>query len=316
VGADSIREADAVIYNNFFFRATECYSALYAWKRSNSDIVFIHRLDGLQRVIRNDERSRIYDEAARDWMRIAADGAVFQNHFSRESQYPQGVPVALPHKVIGNAPDDTLFYPAAASLPPGPPWNLVYTSWSPNLRKGFPSLRALDQTLDFSKYRFTFVGSLPEDYSFANIQTIEPQPSARLADILRQQHIFIGLSHNEPCSNAVMEALHCGLPALLRNSGGNPEFVAHGGVALFDGDAEIPRKLDDICANYLSLRKELSPINITSIARSYIEFAETLQLSKKKKIHPWRYYFFRKKFSSAIPFNSKNVLKEIFGLAR
>lgn len=307
--------AHVIIYNSFFFRAPEFYSLLYAVKRRNSRCVFMHRMDGILREIRNSEESKIYDQAATAWTEIVSDGIVFQSNFSRIRQHDEGTPPSIPYRIFGNAPDNTFFFPTTQPLK-GPPWKIIYTSWSNNLRKGFPSLLWLDDHLDFSKYDMTFVGNLPEGWELKNIIHIPPQASGALGALLREQHVFLGLSHNEPCSNAVTEALHSGLPALLRNSGGNPEFVTHGGVTLFDEDAEIPQKLDAICANYTALRQELSPPDITAIAQSYIEFAERLNILKKKKISPWKYYFFRKRFSSVIPFDRRTVLKEIMGLVR
>jgi len=302
--AESPHHADIVIYASFFFRALEFYDLLFTLKRNNPNVIFIHRLDGVIRLTRNDEASRVYDEAIIAWAKLISDGIVFQNEFCMRQQYGEGLPQDIPRAIIGNAPDPSFFYPAT-SAPAPLPWRLVYTSWSSNEKKGFPTLRRLDEELDFSRYAMTFVGSLPEGYTFKNIRNIAPQRSVALGEILRQQHIFVGLSHNETCSNAVLEAMHCGLPALLRNSGGNPEFVPYGGVALYDRDEVIPAALETLCADYAVLRDALHPPVIKHIADRYIEFAEHLALAPRRKAPSMLAYMrFRKRFAPVIPFNS------------
>ena len=37
-------------------------------------------------------------------------------------------------------------------------------------------------------------------------------------------------SQDDPCSNSLIEALHCGLPAIVLNSGGHPEIIGNAGV--------------------------------------------------------------------------------------
>ena len=308
--AGSPCQADVIICNSFFFRALEFYDTLFHIRLRTPKVLFIHRLDGSLRLTRNDEASRIYDEAVVAWAKLASDGIVFQSTFSMRQQYEEGIPKNIPHAVIGNAPDPSLFYPATCP-PPSPPWNLVYTSWSANLKKGFPTLRWLDEHLDFSRYAMTFVGNLPEGYVFRHVRIIPPQDSAALGEILRQQHIFVNLSHNEPCSNAILEAMHCGLPVLIRNSGGNSEFVPYGGAILYERDEDIPAILETICSQYMTLRAALHPPDIRHIADRYLKFAEELAATpRRKRASMLAYLRFKKQFSTIMPFNPARFLSE------
>ena len=51
--------------------------------------------------------------------------------------------------------------------------------------------------------------------------------------VYRSADAYLMLKHNDPCPNAVLEALACGLPVLYSDSGGVPELVGGDcGVAL------------------------------------------------------------------------------------
>lgn len=61
--------------------------------------------------------------------------------------------------------------------------------------------------------------------------------------IYRGAHAYIMTKHNDPCPNAVIEALSCGLPVIYSNTGGVPELVGNdAGVALdCENDWDRPR---------------------------------------------------------------------------
>ena len=60
-------------------------------------------------------------------------------------------------------------------------------------------------------YDYTFVGNVSE--RFERINHVPPVASEELADMLRDHDIYITGSKNDPCSNALIEALSCRLPA-------------------------------------------------------------------------------------------------------
>ncbi len=73
-------------------------------------------------------------------------------------------------------------------------------------------MKWLDNHLDWERFDYTFVGRVKE--SFDNIKHIRAVPSEELADLLRSHDIYVSVSQHEPCSNALLEALNSGLPAL------------------------------------------------------------------------------------------------------
>ena len=110
---------------------------------------------------------------------------------------------------------------------------------------------------------------------FTNIRHIDAVPSKQLADILRQHDIYVSVSLHEPCSNALLEALSCGLPALYRDDGGNPELVSFGGLP-FKDELDILEKLDRLAVNYESFSHLIFLRSIDDIAARYIKLAEKL----------------------------------------
>ena len=100
-------------------------------------------------------------------------------------------------------------------------------------------------------------------------------PSEQLADILRQHDIYITASQNDPCSNALIEALACGLPALYLNDGGHPELVGQGGLP-FNSREEILTQLDILVENYELFQSLIVVPSIESVAKTYLEIAHSV----------------------------------------
>ena len=94
-----------------------------------------------------------------------------------------------------------------------------------------------------------------------------------------QHDLFITASIDDPCSNSLIEAMHCGLPSLVRNSGGHPEIVGEGGL-LFNGIEDVHDRLDDLADQKESLRKKFALPTINEVGDRYLQFARE-QWSKK-----------------------------------
>jgi glycosyltransferase involved in cell wall biosynthesis len=174
--------------------------------------------------------------------------------------------------VIPNAADPEIFHSRGRQ-----PFNvdrkirLISVSWSDNLNKGAPVYQWLDDHLDWGRYEYTFVGRSP--VSFQNIHTLSPITSEALAKELRQNDVFITASRNDPCSNSLIEALACGLPALYLGSGGHSEIVGEAGFA-FQSAEEILQLLSRLIADY-SQRQAL--IRLPSIAETADKYLRVMR---------------------------------------
>jgi len=274
-GALEKKGVDVVV--NKFSSAVDvhiCNSAWFDTKRFQAQsakmpIRMIHRIDGPITLYRGEgtaEDDRIFDLNKR-----FASATVFQSAFSFFESCDLGYRAVSP-TVIHNSVNDAIFnhkerrhYSGKDKL------RLISMAWSDNPRKGGPFYKWLDDNLDFSRFDYTFVGRVQQQ--FKNLKYIEPQDSESLAKILRQHDIYIAASHHEPCSNALLEALACGLPALYRNDGGNRELVGFAGVP-FDDESDCLRQLDRLANNFTSFQSTIYIKSIDEIASKYIDLAE------------------------------------------
>ena len=118
--------------------------------------------------------------------------------------------------------------------------------------KGFDIYQRLDGLLEKKYYKdkisFTYMGNLPKRFQFHNARYIEPKHGKDLADAIRQHHVYLTATQNEPGSNHQNEGANCGLPLLYRESGCLPEYCKGFGVSFTEDNFE--KRLDDIVATY------------------------------------------------------------------
>jgi hypothetical protein len=170
--------------------------------------------------------------------------------------------------IVHNAVDPALFHRRGRiTYEPGRKLRLISTSWSDNPRKGGAIYQWLDQHLDWSRFEYTFVGNVSA--TFEHIRHIPPVTSQELAHILRQHDIYITASRNDPCSNALLEALTCGLPALYLHDGGHPELVGYGGLPFTD-TTDILAQLDTLVDHYPMVQNLIAVPTIPDVAATYL----------------------------------------------
>ena len=171
--------------------------------------------------------------------------------------------------MIRNAVDTGIFHPPATREPlDGRRLRIIATSWSDNPRKGAETIRWLDEHLDPERHELTFVGR--SAVRFAHAHEIAPVPSAELAELLRAHDVYIAASRDDPCSNALLEALACGLPAAYLRSGGHPELVGDGGLG-FDEAEEFPGVLERLRSELDDRRAAIRVEPLAEIADRYLE---------------------------------------------
>ena len=225
----------------------------------------IHRLDGPVHLYRGFDRDK--DERVFRLNAECATASVMQSVWSLEQTVAMGYRPVNP-VLIYNAADPVLFHPAPAlEAPHGRRLRLVSSAWSDNPRKGGSVYRHLDEALDFSRFEYTFVGRTSE--RFRNVRVVPPLPTAELGAELRTHDVFITASQNDPCSNALVEALTSGLPAVYRRDGGHPELVGYGGVP-FEDEHDVVDAVERLAADLETYRSLVTPPTMREVAMQYL----------------------------------------------
>jgi glycosyltransferase involved in cell wall biosynthesis len=197
-----------------------------------------------------------------------ASATIFQSEFSLAKHRELGFELRAP-VVIPNAVDPAIFHPPATREPlEGRRVRVIASSWSDNPRKGAESLVWLDRNLDPDRFELTFAGRPPA--TFERFRVVGALDSPALARLLRTQDLYVAPSHDDPCSNALLEALACGLPAAYRESGGHPELVGGGGLP-FRLDEELGDVLERLADELEIRRAAISTTSISSVADRYLE---------------------------------------------
>jgi glycosyltransferase involved in cell wall biosynthesis len=197
-----------------------------------------------------------------------AGATVFQSRYSLERHLELGLELRSP-VVIPNAPDPAIFHPSVIREPlAGRRVRVIASSWSDNPRKGAATFEWLDRNIDRDRYELTFVGRAP--VALARTAMIPALPSEELADLLRSQDIYLAASLDDPCSNALLEALACGLPAAFAASGGHPELVGDAGLP-FSSPEELPTVLARLVDELDSRRAAILVPSLQEVAGRYLE---------------------------------------------
>jgi glycosyltransferase involved in cell wall biosynthesis len=168
--------------------------------------------------------------------------SIFQSEYSYNTFVNQGF--TGENSIIHNGVDTNIFNPYAqrgffkkqeSSLRKF--WDgkdifrLAIVTWSTDPAKGFYDYLQFDTALDrMPMVEIWFIGRKPQNLEFRNIRCFAACGHSRLATLLRRCHAFVQMAELETCSNAMLEAISCGLPVIYKNSGSAEEIAADFGV--------------------------------------------------------------------------------------
>ena len=283
VYAKSLEKADVILFNSDKRSLGSLAKELCQLKFKQNKIL-INRIDGPIQL-RNNQLAFL-DELIIRINNLLMDGCVYQSRWAYEGMKKLGGGKERSRKIIHNASNKNIFYPSKTEgRYNNDKIKIIATSWSTNYYiKGFDIYEFLDKNLDFSNYEMTFVGRSP--IKFKSIKHIKPVPSKVLAEILRQHDIYVTASINDPCSNALIEALQCGLPSVVRNSGGHSELIKNGGV-VFNGQDDVLEKIKKLAENLKFYRNNIPIYDIDVVGSKYLDFIEEVfnkQLQASSKL--------------------------------
>lgn len=277
VYTDDIEEANVVLFNsspsNEF---NQLINSIEKLKTKYENKIFINRIDGPVFYIR--DRNLFIDKAFYIFNDKICDGTVFQSNWSKDKNLFLGMKHNQFETTILNAPNPNFFNNNdISSFNKDEKIKLIATSWSSNMKKGFKVYKWMDDNLDFERFEMTFIGNTP--IKFKNIICKEPMNSENISFELKKHDIFVTASQSDPCSNSLIEAIHCGLPALGLDDGGHTEIIATSGE-VFKCVDEIPEKIELIVENYEKYQNNIQLPNIDEVGKQYFQFLKTVYTEK------------------------------------
>jgi glycosyltransferase involved in cell wall biosynthesis len=262
VGVNTVSPSTrAILFNSFNFDLAR----LDLLARRLVGVRMVHRVGAVTSLYRGFDDgtdARVAEMNAR-----LADATIAISHATVDMYREIGVELVDPH-VIYNGCDHRIFNPEGrVPFRRDRKTRLISTSWSDNPRKGGPTYAWLEDHLDWDRYEFTFVGHTSSQ--FHRIRRIPPVPSHELSDILRAHDIFVTATEHDAYSNALVEALSCGLPAVYLDSGGSAEAVKGAGFGFGDRE-ELPNLLDRLVDEYEARQAQIDLPSLDEIADQYL----------------------------------------------
>ncbi|MBK7455279.1 MAG: glycosyltransferase family 4 protein [Anaerolineales bacterium] len=254
------RTTRACLFNSFNFNEKRLQ------RTRRSSVLYVHRVDGPIGVYRGWDDG--VDGSTHAGNQKYAEKTIFQSRYSLEKHLELGMQFRKP-VIIMNAADPHIFHARGrAGFSSDRKTRLIASSWSDNPNKGALVYQWLDENLDWTRFEMTFVGRSP--VVFKNIYMMPAVDSFRMADLFRGHDVYLTASRNDPCSNSLIEALTCGLPAIYFQSGGHPEIVGQGGAG-FEMAEQIPGLLEQIVKNYRAVQSIISVPSMEQVSELYLQ---------------------------------------------
>jgi glycosyltransferase involved in cell wall biosynthesis len=238
--------------------------------------VFIHRIDGIFSIYRG-ERERYNDLMVYEFSSRYASGIIYQSEWSRSESKKNGMSDNK-EAVIYNCSDPKIFNRENMRDLKRDKIRLITTCWSDNPKKGGATYKYLDENLNFNKYEYVFAGRCSDD--FKNIKALGIMSSLALSQELKKSDIFVTATESDACSNSLIEALTCGLPCVVLNSGGSPEILGGGGE-LFSSSKDIIEKIETIALHIEKYRNQIIVSSIDEIGKKYYDFISMVYNEKQ-----------------------------------
>ena len=215
-----------------------------------------------------------------------SDSTVFVSNWLRNLFLEQGIKKDNERVILSGSNKDIFNKKGYKTWNKKDKLKIVTHHWGANWNKGFEIYQLLDNLLEEEKWKdlieFTYIGNLPPNFEFKNSETIQPLSGVELATKIKENHIYITASINEPSGNHHIEAAQCGLPLLYIDSGGLPEYCNNFGV-IFDKETFV-NGLSEIMENYDYYQKQMKsyPFNSETMCQDYEKLFVSMYNDKDK----------------------------------
>lgn len=160
----------------------------------------------------------------------------------------------------------------------------VITTWSDNPKKiDYNEIKSLDSFLQNNKnIEVNYVGRIPKNLNLKRIKYFNKMKHEDLAEFYKEKHFYLTFNKDETCSNALIEALACGLPVIYKPSGSNAEIAKNFGCKM---SKNWEKDFHDLMVNYEKYYEALilnhSKFSISTIADKYMKIFYNVHINKK-----------------------------------
>lgn len=165
-----------------------------------------------------------------------------------------------PHDVILNGADASIFHAEdAAKWGEGQALRFVTHHWGAHAMKGWDMYKELDRLAGNElrgQVALTYIGNVPAPFSLPHSTIVEPLNGEALAEALRQAHVYITGSINEPAGMHHIEGALCGLPLIYRNSGALPEYCRDFGL-IIEEPCQLAQTIKSMRERYASFKQRM-----------------------------------------------------------
>jgi glycosyltransferase involved in cell wall biosynthesis len=244
------------------------------YKKINPRVSIVHRINECDQRKGTDFMDRQLEEANQ-----LADYTVYISKWLRDYFVQRWFNPDLPHKVIYNGADPSVFHPIGSALYESEKetMRIVTHHWSDNPMKGFPIYKKLDEMIsskELTGFEFWVIGRWPADLSWQSAITFPPTSGKKLGDLLRQCHLYITASLWEPCGMHHVEGAQCGLPLVYHLDGGG---IAEAGIKYGMGFRNNLKDVLLAARKDYSLLKQEVMFNMPNGDRMAFEFVQIIQ---------------------------------------
>ena len=255
-------------------------------KYVNYNAVVFHRINECDQRKSTEKINQFYVNANK-----IADCTIYVSSWLKEIYKHEGIQSSRQYVILGGANEEIFNRNNFQKWDGKTKLKIVTHHWGANWNKGFDIYKKIDDMLiedNFNtKYSFTFIGNIPDRFSFKNSTHIDPIAEKELSEKLKEHHLYLTASLNEPSGNHHIEAAQCGLPLLFIESGGIPEHCEGYGVSF--NNENFKEKLYEITQNYdefFNLMKDY-PLSSKQMCKEYLNLFETT-LNEKDLIYETR----------------------------
>jgi glycosyltransferase involved in cell wall biosynthesis len=204
-----------------------------------------------------------------------ADKVIYQSDYQRSVFEASGVRNSKAVR-IHNGASAAFDIDVKRTLSNGEPLQIVATSIAPRLTKGQDMIARVAR-LPGVKVRF--FGVWPDEIDPGPVILEGIQDHGTIVDAYRTAHALLHPAVKDPCPNAVVEALHAGLPVIYHpGRGSSSELVGSAGIAL---DPDNPGKtVEDLRLGYAEISAHAGAARAThSIERACSDYEQAIRVA-------------------------------------